>query len=342
VTPEPEERYEKLVQGAGGLDASLELVPLSPIESIPIGLLTECIASQGLQFGDDRLPARIHAALSTGKHLLLQGPPGTGKTELAIAIAKAAAVARVCRGHSQIAGSSDWTPADTIGTYRLTRTKDLEFSPGLILDAVRQGKWVVLDELNRAAIDQAMGPFFTVLSGQSVVLRFEQEDAAGDLLTVAIVPENSLLGDRYLHYEVPSSWRIIATMNTLDVDLLFEISQAFLRRFAVLDVNGPPTDVHAALLSQYATGQAEIDVMVLRLPRLPGAPLGPAITIDCARYVRSRAAGGETDHRALADELMQSFIRPQLAHLSPLDQEAVRDSLAGPPPPAAQDAQGGQ
>lgn len=334
MKPEPKEQFEKLIKAAGGDDPNLRTAPLTSIDAMSVQLLSACIAEQGLEFGDDRLPSRIHAALTTGKHLLLQGPPGTGKTELAIAIAKAAAAAGVTRGYAQIAGSSDWTPADTIGTYRLTREKNLEFSPGLILEAVRQEKWVVLDELNRAATDQAMGPLFTVLSGQSVVLRFEQADVSGDLLTVAIVPENALLGEGYFHYEVPSSWRIIATMNTLDVDLLFEISQAFLRRFAVIDIVGPPIEVHAELLAQFGTGVAEVDAMVQRLPTLPEAPLGPAITKDCARYVQARTAAGETDHRSLADELMESFVKPQLAHLSPLDQQAVHSALAGPPPGA--------
>lgn len=334
MKPEPKQVFEKIAATSTGGAPAFEPAPLRPIDEITVALLQECIAEQGLEFGDDRLPSRIHAALTTGKHLLLQGPPGTGKTELAIAIAKSAAAAGVTRGYAQIAGSSDWTPADTIGTYRLTREKNLEFSPGLILEAVRQEKWVVLDELNRAATDQAMGPLFTVLSGQSVVLRFEQEDVSGDLLTVAIVPENALLGEAYFHYEIPSSWRIIATMNTLDVDLLFEISQAFLRRFAVIDIVGPPVEVHAKLLAQFETGVAEVDAMVQRLPILPQAPLGPAITKDCARYVLARTKAGGADHRSIAEELMESFVKPQLAHLSPLDQQAVHSALAGPPPGA--------
>jgi MoxR-like ATPase len=325
--------FEAIVHGAGTDPTAA--VALEPITALTVPILKAHIEDQGLKFDDESLAGRIHAALGTGKHLLLQGPPGTGKTELAIAIAKAAQSVAVCHGYAQIAGSSDWTPADTIGTYRLNRDKDLEFAPGLVLGAVDQRKWVVLDELNRAAIDQAMGPLFTVLSGQSVVLRFEEEDATGDFLTVAIVPENELLGARYRHYEIPATWRIIATMNTLDVDLLFEISQAFLRRFAIVEVSGPSAETHEGLLSAYATGVADVDNMVLRLPHLPKAPLGPAITIDCAKYVRERVASGEQDPKRLADEILESFIRPQLSHLNALEREAVRVTLLGAPAGAA-------
>lgn len=334
MEPESKQDFEALV-AAAGYEAAPTTQSLQPIEALTVDLIESQIASQDLDFGDSRLAARLHAALVSGKHLLLQGPPGTGKTELAIAIAKAASAAGIARGHVQVAGSSDWTPADTIGTYRLTRSKDLEFARGLVLDAIHRESWMVLDELNRAAIDQAMGPLFTVLSRQSVVLRFEEVDVAGDAQTVAIVPENVLLGANYRHYEVPASWRIIATMNTLDIDLLFEISQAFLRRFAIINVAGPARPVHKNLLEKHQTGETQVDAMVLRLLDLPGAPLGPAITLDCARYVRARVAAGETDAAALAGEIMESFIGPQLTHLSVLDQDAVRSALATVPPPSA-------
>ena len=60
-------------------------------------------------------------ALSSGKHSILQGPPGTGKSTLAEAPAEAARRVRAARGAVQLTGSSDWTPSDTVGTYRLAR-----------------------------------------------------------------------------------------------------------------------------------------------------------------------------------------------------------------------------
>lgn len=316
--------YEAVV----GAEVPNAVAPLRPISELTLDALKNAVEHQGLEFGDRSLIGRIHAALLTGKHILLQGPPGTGKTELAIAIATAAAAAGVCRGLDQIAGSSDWTPSDTVGTYRLNREKNLEFVPGLILSAIDDDRWVVLDELNRAAIDQAMGPFFTVLSGQSVVLRYEEEGPDGELLKVAIVPDGQLLGSRYRHYEVRPSWRIISTMNTLDVDLLFEISQAFLRRFAIVRVDGPPAATHASLLKAHSTGNPAVDAMVGRLPRLPKAPLGPAITLDCARYVKQRFEAGIEDPKDLAVEVLEMFIRPQLVHLNTMDQVALARVLA--------------
>jgi MoxR-like ATPase len=46
--------------------------------------------------------------------------------------------------------------------------------------------------------------------------------------------------DTYRH-DVPDEWRILATLNDRDRDLLFDIPYALLRRFAVIQVPNPPT-----------------------------------------------------------------------------------------------------
>ena len=53
----------------------------------------------------------------------------------------------------------------------------LEFRDGLFLEAIREGRWLVIDELNRSNFDRAFGQLFTVLSGQSVVLPYEDPDS---------------------------------------------------------------------------------------------------------------------------------------------------------------------
>lgn len=321
--PQSKEEYALLAGDDKGELPALEL----PASLTPEHVKSALAASK-LEFDDPTLAERICAAVRSGKHLLLQGPPGTGKTELAIAVARAAQSAGLNRGYTQIAGSSDWTPAETVGTYRLTLNKDLKFSPGLILEAIDKQRWVVLDEMNRAAIDQAMGPFFTVLSGHGVVLRYEEDDPAGGApLTVAVVPEHELLGGRYRHYEVSASWRIIATMNVLDIDLLFEVSQAFLRRFVTIDVAPPRATAHAKLLEPYATGDDAVDAVVRRLVTLPDTQLGPAITIDCAKFVLERFVQGETDSARLASEIFSGYLRPQLVHLTAPGRAAIETYL---------------
>lgn len=283
---------------------------------------------EGLNFDGSNVVEQAIASIKSGKHLLLQGAPGTGKTTFAKALGAAAVEAGVIRGTTQITGSSDWTPSDTVGTYRLNRNKDLEFVRGHILESIAGDGWVILDELNRADIDRAMGPLFSVLSGQSTTLRYEEEQADGTFAPVAIVPRGESIKG-CINYEVSPNWRIIATMNTKDLDLLFELSQAFLRRFAVLTIPCPSKSAHLSLLAPFATGDSLIDAMVGRLVSLPGVELGPAITLDCARYVAERFASqaAAPDIGGLAEEVFDQYVQPQLNNLDDSRRRAVLQYL---------------
>ena len=124
----------------------------------------------------------------------------------------------------------------------------LEFRPGQALSAIDNRQWLIIDELNRADVDKALGQLFTALSGQVVTLPFE-EDVEAALLPVSIVPP---LGEAQLEtsaHRIAHGWRLIATLNTRDRDLLFSLSYALLRRFAIVDVPRP----EPAVLRESAT-----------------------------------------------------------------------------------------
>lgn len=335
--PEPQpskaasrEQYAEILSRAGALppvDSSHKA--LGAIADLTVESVETAAVNTGLSFDGTDVVAQSVAALLSGKHLILQGAPGTGKTSLAELIAEVAESACIHRGAIQITGSSDWTPSDTVGTYRLNREKDLEFVHGYLLRSIAEERWVVLDELNRADIDRALGPFFTVLSGNPTSLRFEEETDEGGYRKVAVVPEGRTVED-HVNYTISPNWRIIATMNTKDLDLLFEVSQAFLRRFAVITVPCPEREAHKKLLGTFATGQASVDEMVERLTSLPGLELGPAITLDCARYVRTRYERSPgilaTD---LGGEIFSIFIAPQLVSLDEAGRVQVERYLRG-------------
>jgi len=106
-------------------------------------------------------------------------------------------------------------------------------------EGTQRNDLLIIDELNRADIDKAFGQLFTVLSGQSVQLPFEIDDES-----VEVIPQENYGGtDPKPHeYVVPDQWRLIATMNSYDKTSLYEMSYAFMRRLAFIEVQIPELD----------------------------------------------------------------------------------------------------
>lgn len=249
------------------------------------------------------------AALKAGKHVVFFGPPGVGKTELAEQVCRALAVP-----YDTATATSDWSTFDTIGGYLPTPTLDdgvvtepLDFSFGIVTEALHGNRWLVLDELNRADIDKALGEMFTLLGGGSKSIRLpfrkRQEDGSYKRVslgtTSASTPDDMVIG-------IPSSWRLIGTMNTADKASLYQLSFAFMRRFAFVFVDTPSEEDYedlidrasGSLITNYDESFAETVSTSLKMLfaghsdtslRSIGIPIGPAVPLDIIRYVEQRA-----------------------------------------------------
>lgn len=244
---------------------------------------------------DPAVYRQINAALSSSKrHIMFYGPPGTGKTTLA----------RLIAGHladewKLITASADWTSQDIIGGYMPLEGGKISFFPGVLLEHF--DKPLVIDELNRCDIDKVIGPLFTVLSGQPTTLPYLSDPSDPHSERYRILPEPKA-HPAETEFSPSASWRIIATINTVDKASLYQMSYALSRRFAWILVDTPASSLD--FLSQWLTQQSLIAEGTVAPASLPLAevwdaanaarPMGPAPVIDAARYAVS-ASDGEFD-----------------------------------------------
>ncbi|MGC0325022.1 5-methylcytosine-specific restriction protein B [Bradyrhizobium sp. USDA 326] len=196
---------------------------------------SESVSSAIDLVGHEEAVAQAIAALRANLNVILLGPPGTGKTTIAEAISKA-----ICgpERFTTATATADWTTFETIGGYFPASEgggSSLNFSAGIIVNAIQKKNWLILDELNRADVDKAFGELFTLLSGKAVQLPY-RDAASGDRIVLSPAVSS---GSPSNFIELDKNWRLIGTMNTFDKASLFQLSYAFMRRFAFVEVPIP-------------------------------------------------------------------------------------------------------
>ncbi|MGB9966457.1 MrcB family domain-containing protein [Halobacterium hubeiense] len=303
------------------------------------------------------LRRQINAALNSGKHIIFTGPPGTGKSRLAKAVGEQAPEEAV-DDYIFTTATAEWTTFDTIGGYVPDASEggeQLRFDPRLFLRCFRddddtiRNQWLIVDELNRANIDKALGQLFSVLSEDSVELPYEREnrvriDWVDDDVDASEVEEIAEDPDRF---PVTPAWRLIGTMNTYDKTSLYELSYAFMRRFSFIHVGVPEIEdedggATRALLDpeegpNYATAWAQDDealrqtieenheqISVLWAIINRHRTIGPSIVLDIFQQMTAFEGGEQT---APLTSAVINLVFPQLEGMRQSKQEDLLDDL---------------
>jgi len=192
----------------------------------------------------------ILAAVAAGRDLLLEGPPGTSKSTLLRAITAEWGIPLVF-----VEGNADLTPAKLVGHHNPARVLREDYSPGNfvdgpLLEAMRAGGFLYVEEFNRAP-----------------------EDTLNTLLTA--MAERQIAVPRVGSLTAAPTFRVVASMNPYDNIGTTRLSTSVHDRLCRLAIG-------------YQDADCERGIVALRTlaPSARGAPLPE---VKPARYERLSA-----------------------------------------------------
>jgi MoxR-like ATPase len=223
----------------------------------------------GQVVGRERELDLILAAVAAGRDLLLEGPPGTSKSTLLRAITADWGIPLVF-----VEGNADLTPAKLIGHHNPARVLREDYSPenfvdGPLLEAMREGGFLYIEEFNRAP-----------------------EDTINTLLTA--MAEREVAVPRVGRVTARPTFRVIASMNPFDNVGTTRLSTSVHDRLCRLAVT-------------YQDEQAELGIVTLRT-ELPGES-GEQVPADAAGALRRDAVAVTRATRVHPDVRQGSSVR---------------------------------
>lgn len=194
----------------------------------------------------------VLAAVAAGRDLVLEGPPGTSKTTMLKAITAEWGIPLLF-----VEGNADLTPAKLVGHHNPARVLREDYSadtfvPGPLVQAMREGGFLYIEEFNRAP-----------------------EDTLNTLLTA--IADRSIAVPRVGTIVAAGTFRVIASMNPHDSVGTTRLSTSVHDRLCRLSID-------------YQDEAAERAVVTLRAPDLPAGlidrlvPDGVAVTRATRRH----------------------------------------------------------
>jgi MoxR-like ATPase len=237
--------------------------------------------------GRERELTLVLAAVAAGRDILLEGPPGTSKTTLLKAITAEWDIPLVF-----VEGNADLTPSKLVGHHNPARVLREDYTPenftdGPLLEAMRSGGFLYIEEFNRAP-----------------------EDTLNTLLTA--MADRRIAVPRAGQVEAAPTFRVIASMNPYDNIGTTRLSTSVHDRFCRLSIG-------------YQDEHAERDIVALRAP-LPDCPPPVYQRLVADAVAVTRATRAHEDIRQGSSVRGAIDLTLIAGQLLTLDVERTRDS----------------
>lgn len=267
---------------------------------------------------DTRVERMLRRSIERYQCILLVGPPGTGKGTLVRWLTDLAKANPTSFGFDPALDpmpmwrtpDESWSAFDLIGGLAPDADGSLRWSNGLLLNAISEQRWLVLDETNRADLDKIMGPLLTWLSAQEVeVGRTKPHGGSPIHLGWADGPASTTPtsddGSEPQRYLAGKDWRLIGTYNPQDAQRVFRMGMALSRRFVVIPVPALRPGRFEVLLNgthQHLHEDARTSIVALYSAHHSHSStlLGPAVFLRMAAYLNGPMEPDVAQHVAEA------------------------------------------